>query len=76
MHFNDNIDKCTTPSPTTAWPSGLRRGTQVAVERSAWVRTPPLSFSGLLATKRKFQNCVGLLFITKQLEIMPAATLH
>ena len=29
---------------STAWPSGLRRGTQVAVVQTAWVRTPPLSF--------------------------------
>ena len=28
----------------TVWPSGLRRQTQVLVERSAWVRTPQLSF--------------------------------
>ena len=27
----------------TAWPSGLRRQTQVLMEQSAWVRTPPLS---------------------------------
>ena len=27
----------------TVWPSGLRRQTQVLVERSAWVRTPQLS---------------------------------
>ena len=31
-------------SPKTVWPSGLRRQTQVLVERSAWVRTPQLSF--------------------------------
>ena len=27
----------------TVWPSGLRRQTQVLVEKSAWVRTPQLS---------------------------------
>jgi hypothetical protein len=28
----------------SVWPSGLRRQTQVLVERSAWVRTPQLTF--------------------------------
>jgi hypothetical protein len=32
-------------APRTLWPSGLRRQTQVLVERSAWVRTPQVSFS-------------------------------
>ena len=32
------------PQIKTVWPSGLRRQTQVLVERSAWVRTPQLSF--------------------------------
>ena len=30
-------------SMKTVWPSGLRRQTQVLVEKSAWVRTPQLS---------------------------------
>ena len=33
------------PSRMTLWPSGLRRQTQVLVERFAWVRTPQVSHS-------------------------------
>ena len=33
------------PRTMTVWPSGLRRQTQVLVEKSAWVRTPQLSLS-------------------------------
>ena len=39
----------------TVWPSGLRRQTQVLVERSAWVRTPQLSFDILDNKFSKFR---------------------
>ena len=35
--------QCAHSRTTTVWPSGLRRQTQVLVEKSAWVRTPQLS---------------------------------
>ena len=45
----------------TVWPSGLRRQTQVLVERSAWVRTPQLSFF-MLPTPFVFEVFCGLVW--------------
>ena len=42
---NVNIPNAGEPFVKTLWPSGLRRQTQVLVERSAWVRTPQVSLS-------------------------------
>ena len=39
------------PIAKTLWPSGLRRQTQVLVERSAWVRTPQVSFFALFCAR-------------------------
>ena len=52
--------KCNLPETSrTVWPSGLRRQTQVLVERSAWVRTPQLSFF-MLPTPFVFEVFCGL----------------
>ena len=46
----------------SVWPSGLRRQTQVLVERSAWVRTPQLTFfvlKSLFVSKRILRCAVS-----------------
>ena len=46
----------------SVWPSGLRRQTQVLVERSAWVRIPQLTFFALkclFASKRILRCAVS-----------------
>ena len=48
---------------TTVWPSGLRRQTQVLVERSSWVPTPKkLSFSQFWFSPRsQFRSVLSLM---------------
>ena len=46
----------------SVWPSGLRRQTQVLVERSAWVQTPQLTFfvlKSLFVSKRILRCAVS-----------------